>query len=83
MKTMENVKRFYTIWNDEKDAILRDLYPTTPNGDIAKVIGCSDYTVSLRAKKLGLTRAPDYNQYAFKGRYTHTGRYRNYDRRTK
>ena len=29
---MEKTK-FYTIWNDEKDAILRKLYPT-PNGDI-------------------------------------------------
>ena len=73
---MENTKRFFTIWNDEKDAILRELYPTTPCGDIAQKIGCSDYTVSLRAKKLGLQRAPDYNQYAFKGRYTGTGRYR-------
>lgn len=78
---MEKTKNFYTIWNDEKDAILRKLYPTTPNGDIAKVIGCSDNTVRLRANKLGLTRSPDYNQYAYKGRYTHTGRYRNYDRR--
>ena len=69
-----SVRGFTTIWNDEKDAILRELYPTTPCCDIAKKIGCSDYTVSLRAKKLGLTRSPDYNQYANKGRYTHTGR---------
>lgn len=75
-------RRFTTIWNDEKDAILRKMYPTTPNGDIATVIGCSDFTVSMRAKKLGLARAPEYNQYTYKGRYTHTGRYkRNYDRR--
>lgn len=71
-----SARGFTTIWNDEKDAILRELYPTTPCGDIAQKIGCADYTVSLRAKKLGLTRAPDYNQYAFKGRYTGIGRYR-------
>ena len=65
-----------TIWNDEKDAMLRELYPTTPNDDIASVIGCSDSTVSMRAKKLGLQRAPSYNQYAFKGRYTKIGRYK-------
>lgn len=69
-------KLFTSIWNDEKDAILREMYPTHPCGDIASVIGCSDYTVSLRAKKLGLTRAPDYDQYAFKGRYTKIGRYK-------
>lgn len=65
-----------TIWNAEKDALLREMYPNSPCSDIAPLIGCSDYTVSLRAKKLGLKRAPDYNQYAFKGRYTRTGRYK-------
>ena len=69
-------KGFTSIWDAEKDAILRRMYPTTPCGDIARVIGCSDYTVSLLAKKLGLKRSPDYNQYAFHGRYTGRGIYR-------
>lgn len=64
------------IWNEEKDNILRELYAMTPCGDIADVIGCGAYTVSLRAKKLGLKRSPDYNQHIFKGRYTHKGRYK-------
>ena len=65
------------IWNEETDAILREMFPTYPMEDIALRIGCSDTAVSYRARKLGLKRSPDYNQYAFGGRYTHNkGRFK-------
>ena len=65
------------IWNEKTDAILREMFPTYPLEDIAQKIGCSDTAVSYRARKLGLKRSPDYNQYAFGGRYTHNkGRFK-------
>lgn len=64
------------IWNEEKDNILRELFPTTPYIDIADIIGCCDVSVIHRAKELGLKRSPDYNHHIFKGRYTHKGRYK-------
>ena len=80
------------IWNEETDAILREMFPTYPMEDIALRIGCSDTAVSYRARKLGLKRSPDYNQYAFGGdilikvdlrnRLCRFQR-KNYDRRTK
>lgn len=59
------------IWNDETDAILREMFPVYTMNDIAKRIGCSDTSVSYRARKLGLKRSPDYNQHVFSGRYTY------------
>lgn len=69
------------FWNDERDAILRKMYPSLPNNDIADILGCTDSTVGARAKILGLAKAKSYDQYAFMGRYVHKGRYRNYERR--
>ena len=73
------------IWNEQNVAILKELFPTTPSHDIADIIGCSDFTVLLKAKQLGLKRDPSYNRNNFIGRYTGRGRYRktqNYERGT-
>jgi len=64
------------IWNEERDAILRELYPTTPAVDIAEMFGCSDTAVSYRAKKLGLQRDPSFCRNNFIGRYTGKGHYK-------
>ena len=59
-----------TIWTNENLNILREMYPTTPANDIAKVIGCSDCTVLNKAHELGLQRDPSFNRNNFIGRYT-------------
>lgn len=65
-----------TVWTDEAVATLRRLFHNTPAQDIADIIGCSDNTVLLKAKKLGLKRDPDYCRNNFIGRYTGRGKYR-------
>jgi hypothetical protein len=70
-----------TVWTDEAIAILRRLFHNTPAQDIADIIGCSDNTVLLKAKKLGLKRDPDYCRNNFIGRYTGRGKYRKHERR--
>lgn len=68
------------IWNEETDAILREMFPHYTMDDIAQRIGCSDTSVSNRAKKLGLKRSQDYNQHVFSGRYTYNkGLFKNSD----
>ena len=67
------------IWTEANIAILRDLYPTTPANDIADKIGCSDATVLLKAKELGLKRDPSFDSHNFIGRYTRNrGKYKIY-----
>jgi hypothetical protein len=44
-------------------------------GDIADIIGCSDCTVSLKAKELGLKKDKSFRTNNFYGRYT--GKVRN------
>lgn len=68
-----------TLWNDEKLATLRELYPTTPAVDIADIVGCSSATVLTKAKELGLERDPSFHRNNFIGRYTHRrGKYNVY-----
>lgn len=63
------------IWTTENVRTLRELYPTMTAGDIADIIGCSDCTVSLKAKELGLKKDKSFRTYNFYGRYT--GKVRN------
>lgn len=70
------------VWTDEAVETLRRLYPTTPANDIADVIGCSDDTVRVKAKQLGLQRDPSFHRNNFIGRYVKKGKYKvNYERK--
>ena len=60
------------IWTTENVRTLRELYPTMTAGDIADIIGCSDCTVSLKAKELGLKKDKSFKTNNFYGRYTGT-----------
>lgn len=44
-------------WAPEEDALLRELYPTTPNSELGKVMGRSHDSVLGRAHVLGLRKA--------------------------
>lgn len=69
------------IWTDEALQKLRDLYPTTPASDIADILGCTDSTILVKAKKLGLQRDPSFDTHNFIGRYTkNRGKYNIYKR---
>lgn len=63
------------IWTTENVRTLLELYPTMTAGDIADIIGCSDCTVSLKAKELGLKKDKSFATNNFYGRYT--GKIRN------
>lgn len=56
-------------WTEEKLAYLREHYPTGTAGDIAEVIGCSESTVSLKARALGIRKDPSFRRTNFIGRY--------------
>lgn len=59
-----------TIWNDEKIAMLRELFPTMPAGDIGDRFGCTGACVLLKAKELGLKKDPSFHAINYYGRYT-------------
>lgn len=58
------------IWTTDNVRTLCELYPTMTAGDIADIIGCSDCTVSLKAKELGLKKDKSFKTNNFYGRYT-------------
>ena len=58
------------IWNEETLATLRRLYPNTPSGDIADIIGCSDVSVRNKAHELGLKKDPSFKTINYYGRYS-------------
>ena len=60
-------KRF--DWTDEKLAILRRLYPTTPAVDLVDMIGCTDSTIHKKARELGIKRDPSFRVGSYYGRY--------------
>ena len=60
-------------WTEEKIAYLIEHYPTDTADDIADVIGCSDDTVSKKAKSLGLKKDPSFKKSNFIGRYVKRG----------
>ena len=47
-------------WAPEEDALLRELYPTTPNRELARTLGRSRDSVLGRAHVLGLRKAEGY-----------------------
>ena len=63
-------------WTEEKYQYIRDHYPTETAQDIADVIGCSDCTVNLMAKKLGVCKAPSFRKSDFHGRYVKKGKFK-------
>ena len=60
-------KRF--DWTDEKLAILRRLYPTTPAVDLVDMIGCTDSTIHKKARELGIKRDLSFHVSKYYGRY--------------
>ena len=60
-------------WTEEKLEYIREHYPTEAASEIADAIGCSDTTVSVMAKKLGLTKSPDFHTWNYIGRYVKKG----------
>lgn len=56
-------------WTEEKLQYIRDHYPTETAQDIADVIGCSDCTVNVKAKELGVAKSPSFRKSDFYGRY--------------
>lgn len=63
-------------WTEEDLRLLRELYPTTPNGDIADRLGLSSATISNKAHELGLKKAETFHNMNFYGRYTNKRRTR-------
>ncbi len=61
-------------WTEEKLQYLREHYPTETAQDIADVIGCSDCTVNVKAKMLGIVKAPSFRKSDFHGRYVKKGK---------
>lgn len=61
-------------WTEEKLQYIREHYPTETAQDIADVIGCSDCTVNVKAKELGVSKAPSFMKSDFQGRYVKKGR---------
>ena len=58
------------IWTESKLQYLIEHYPTDTANDIADVIGCSDFSVSRKAKELGIKKSTDFKRWNFIGRYT-------------
>lgn len=64
------------IWTDENIEKLRQMFPTMPATDIADEIGCSDSTVLVKARELGLKKDKTWHRNNYIGRYTGLGRYK-------
>lgn len=64
------------IWTADNIEKLRRLFPTMPATDIADEIGCSDCTVLVKARELGLRKDPSWHRNNYIGRYTGRGRYK-------
>lgn len=64
------------IWTDENIEKLRQMFPTMPATDIADEIGCSDCTVLIKARELGLKKDPSFHRNNYIGRFTGRGRYK-------
>lgn len=64
-------------WTDEQVEKLKEFYPNNYNVDVADAIGVSPGLVSIKAKKLGLQKAPGFNPYGHYGRYVKKGNHFN------
>lgn len=60
-------------WTDDMVAYLREHWPTGTAFDIAQVLGCSETTVSKKAKRLGIAKDPSFKRTNFIGRYVKRG----------
>ena len=49
-------------WTADRDDILRELYPTTPSTEIAKMLGCTYRAVQTHAQSLGIRKRPVYRK---------------------
>jgi hypothetical protein len=56
-------------WTDEEVAFLRENFSHMTAIDIADVLGCSNTTVSTKARELGLTKSPEWSKAMYRGRY--------------
>jgi len=63
-------------WTEEKKQYIREHYPNETAQDIVDVIGCSDCTVNLMAKKLGVVKSPSFRKSDFHGRYVKKGKFK-------
>ena len=61
-------------WTEEKLQYIRYHYPTETAQDIADVLGCSDCTVNVKAKELGVSKSPSFRKSDFQGRYVKKGK---------
>lgn len=64
------------IWTEQNIEKLRQMFPTMPATDIADEIGCSDSTVLIKARELGLKKDPSWQRNNYIGRFTGRGRYK-------
>ena len=56
-------------WTEEKLQYLREHYPTGTAQEIADVVGCSDTTVNVKARELGIKKDRSFSKSAFRYRY--------------
>ena len=56
-------------WTEERLQYLREHYPKGTAQEIADVVGCSDTTVNVKARELGIKKDPSFDKSAFRYRY--------------
>lgn len=57
------------VWTKEELDYLRENFANTSAIDLADHFGCSNTTVSNKAKELGLEKSPEWKKIDYKGRY--------------
>ena len=65
------------IWTEENLRYLQEHYPTEPGTDIAEALGCSNVSVTQKARQLGLKKDPSFKTSQFIGRYVKRGASKN------
>ena len=65
----DSSRRTRRMWSEVELAYLRENYATMTAIEIADKIGCSDTTVSNKARELGLKKAPGWSRNDYHGRY--------------
>ena len=56
-------------WTEERLQYLREHYPTGTAQEIADVVGCSDTTVNVMARAMGIKKDPSFKKTDFRYRY--------------
>jgi len=72
----DNSRRVRRMWTKDELEYLRENYPTMTAIDIADHIGCSNTTVSNKAKELGLKKSPEFRRTDFHRRYVASYRWK-------